>query len=114
MEKKVQKNIKGIRVTNPKYLETHSGVAFTADVLLEGKKVGFVENEGRGGCNTLYVESAHREEVHKRMHAYMEEEKVELWDSEESIFAEHLMDILEHGKVLTDKEKEAIVLSLNE
>lgn len=32
-----------------KYLETARGVAFTADLLEHGKKVGTIENAGQGG-----------------------------------------------------------------
>lgn len=43
-----------IVLKNIKFLETSRGVAFTASIYLDGKRVGTVENSGTGGCNNYH------------------------------------------------------------
>lgn len=46
--------------------------AFTANVLLDGVKIGEAQNNGHGGCNTIYPPAAYQkvEEVAKTMPDY--------------------------------------------
>jgi hypothetical protein len=44
------KQMFSIKPSTIKYLETSRGVAFTADLLLDGVKVGSIENTGQGGA----------------------------------------------------------------
>ena len=41
-----------------KYLKTSRGVAFTANLLLKGKKIGIIENGGTGGATISRVDSS--------------------------------------------------------
>jgi hypothetical protein len=39
-------------VRNLRTMPTSNGEAFSCDILKDGKRIGFAENSGRGGCNT--------------------------------------------------------------
>lgn len=98
-------NIKGILVKNIKYVPTHRGTAFTADLYMDGKNVGTVENKGVGGCSSIYPDNAElRSEIEKRRKEYFNEENVAVYDDVNSVFVDHLIDLLEFGKVLNDEE----------
>jgi hypothetical protein len=52
-----------------KYLETSRGVAYTADLMENNKKVGTVENTGQGGATFPNLTGGLGTTVHKRLEA---------------------------------------------
>lgn len=52
--------LKNIKVHKEMSEETK---CFSADICLEGKKAGFVKNDGHGGCHTYYWADAKSEEI---------------------------------------------------
>ena len=36
-------------------METRNGIAWTADLNFDGKKIGDIENSGNGGCDTVFI-----------------------------------------------------------
>jgi hypothetical protein len=42
-----------LRVSSVKQMATHNGVAFTAVLRLDGRRVGTIENDGNGGARLL-------------------------------------------------------------
>jgi reverse gyrase len=102
------RNIKGIYVTEVNYLETSRGIAYTAPLFMDNQKVGLIENRGDGGATFIYVDSEYRNEFYKRMNEYLKENNITGAMAEET-FAEHIIDVFEYGKVLTDEEKESLL-----
>ena len=82
-------------VAKYKALETHNGVAYTADIVKDGRKVGSVEQEGRGGCNRYWFDDA-AERV-----AFVEFARTQsVHDFEpEDVFMERLISVLEFGRM---------------
>jgi len=51
---------------NPKrinYLTTSRGVAFTAELLKNGKAIGTIENQGNGGWTRSVVDNEHQKDI---------------------------------------------------
>lgn len=97
--------LNGVHVENVEYFGTSRGVAFTGKVFLDNQKVGTLENKGNGGATSFYIENKEaREEFAIRMKEYFTKENIQPIE-EESTFAEHLLDLHDFGKVLTDEEK---------
>lgn len=72
-----------------KYLETSRGVAFTADLLENGLKVGIIENTGRGGATFVDLHDGMGSDIHARL-----EEAAKPSDGVEW-YLEELMDVAE-------------------
>ena len=70
------------------YLETSRGVAFTASLLLDGKKIGLVENRGNGGATTGDLDNPQLTRTLLRS-------TIERLDTTEESFFEGLMDVAE-------------------
>lgn len=102
--------LNGVSVKSVEYLNTSRGVAFTASLFLDNQKIGFIENSGTGGPTSVFIEIKEaREEFSIRMKEYfknLNDEPVE----EESTFADHLLDVHDFGKVLSDEEKLQLLL----
>ncbi|MFE8701227.1 hypothetical protein ACFYKX_11530 [Cytobacillus sp. FJAT-54145] len=98
--------IHGISIKSISYLETSRGVAYTAPLLLDGKEVGTIENQGNGGATMIRMNHEAQEEFQSRMNTYFAEQNLE---TDEEVFAEHLIDVHEFGRVLTEEEKEVIL-----
>ena len=43
-----------VRVVSLQQIDTHNGVAYTAQLALDGEVVGTIENDGNGGPTTYY------------------------------------------------------------
>lgn len=99
------KTLKGMRIKKINYLETSRGVAYTAPMLLDEKEIGSIENNGEGGPTDIRVYGESRQELQERMNAYFKENNIEFLGTKEEEFAEHLIDLYEYGKVLTEDEK---------
>lgn len=108
-------NINGIFVTNVNYLETSRGVAYTAHIFMivheNQNLVGIIENRGDGGMTSIYIEPEHRETFNNRMYDYFRTIGTAIHEDERDyeVFADHLLDMYEHGRVLTDAEKWALI-----
>ncbi len=76
-----------INAKSIKYLPTHNGVAFTADLLIGGNKAGTIENNGNGGDTHAYTLREAREQIEA-------ESKLQGFDLVE-YFLDHLMDVAE-------------------
>jgi len=105
-----------IKPNSIKYLETDRGVAFSADLLEDGSKVGTVHNNGRGGATYIDLNEGLGGTVHARLEDasndsggtewYLEE----LMDAAENITVEdkeeHLSNTYEVGKYIFDNMKD--------
>lgn len=84
------------RVAKLQQHETHNGVAFVADILRDGTKVGSVEQEGRGGCNLyFFTDPAERAAFRAAAEAKYGADEFEVADK----FTEHLITVLEFGRM---------------
>ena len=73
------------------YFETTRGVAFSADLLLDGVKVGTVEHAGQGGWAQAELNGTHDSTIRKQLeHAAHEQEN---GGAEVEYYLEHLMDV---------------------
>lgn len=107
----MKRDIKGIYITEVNYLETSRGVAYTAPLYMDGKKIGTIENKGDGGVTSIFVKE-YSEELNRRIDEYLKEKSnKEVYDKKEE-FANDVIDIFEFGKVLTEEEKEKLLIDL--
>ena len=81
-----------IKPSTIKYLETSRGIAFTAELLEDGKKVGVVENRGDGGATFFFIDlSARSNNVDQRLEACLTEDHGLGLES----YLDELMDVAE-------------------
>lgn len=100
------KSLEGIRVGEVKYTETSRGVAIDAVVYLDDVKVGYLENRGDGGATSIFIEPGEARTTFKmRRDSYFGANNIEDTGLSDEIFADHLLDVHDFGKVLTDDEK---------
>lgn len=91
-----------IRIENFKGVETDRGFAYWADIHLGEKKIGSIENPGDGSYTRVSLISEQdtfnqmmREHFDRLGWNYKDEEEYALLYT----FAEHLLDLHEHGQV---------------
>lgn len=53
----------GVQIKAFKMIETHRGIAWSASVYLDGKKLGMVDNDGSGGMTHVRFGKAEQEQV---------------------------------------------------
>ena len=95
-------NIKGIKIADLQYSEHSRGVSHYGKIEMDGIFIGTVENKGYEIVSTVSILPDAREEFHKRMKEYMTENDMEV---HQETFMEHLLDVYDFGKVLTEDEK---------
>jgi len=77
-----------------KYLTTSRGVAFTADLLFNGDKVGMVENRGIGGATTADISIGDNlPSIRDALKEAWSSNSEKFWAEE--AFLDHLMDLAE-------------------
>lgn len=109
------KDINGIKVAAINYMETSRGVAYVAPILMDEKPIGKIENLGDGGMTRMYIDFEVRSEFYKRKDEYFREQGIPIYEDgrDFEIFADHLIDVKEFGRVLTDEEKLKLLLEEN-
>ena len=55
-------NLNGYTLKAYKMMETNQGIAYSANIYFDGKKIGSASNDGRGGMTDVYVDSKYRDE----------------------------------------------------
>lgn len=88
----------GFHAGNLKELETSRGIAWTADLFLDGEKVGTIENDGNGG-QTRWHSMSGGHVTHQSLRAKLEEASEGLCDFEPEVrFLEEMVDIHERER----------------
>lgn len=82
-------------VAKYKHLETANGVAYTCDLLKDGKKVAKVSQEGNGGCNRYYFDDRAEETAYFEHAAEVTGETFEPQD----LLTERLITVLEYSRM---------------
>jgi hypothetical protein len=108
-----KKTLNGVHVENVQYLSTSRGVAFTAVLYLDDQKIGMVENRGEGGPTSVDItDQEAKEEFYIRMQEYFVQQNIQPVE-EESEFVDHLLDLHDFGRVLTEEEKWQLIQENN-
>lgn len=106
--------IKGMGIINLGSINTSNGVAYSAQITMDGSIVGILENEGRGGYTSVKIDPEYREEFHNRVTEYFKELEWDISDTEEYAiyytFSEHLIDVYEEGEVSKESLKMGLLV----
>ncbi len=82
-----------VKPNSIKYFDTSRGVAFSADLLLDGVKVGTIEHMGQGGVAEVCLIDNADDTVRKQLNrAVLEDENS---SAQIEYYLEHLMDVAE-------------------
>jgi hypothetical protein len=98
MNGNAQVMIKGIECRNNISLPSRNGISSQGEIYLHGQKIGWYEDEGRGGCWDIHFESpALGQAFNKIVKEYYGEEYNDMLEPEDQFLAE-LLDLMDFKK----------------
>jgi hypothetical protein len=92
------KNIKGTR--------GHEGEGVTANIYMDGKKIGTLENWGDGGNTNIHIEKPFVEEFDKRHEAYVKK-FMDDKEADDELFFNEMLELIRIEKRYKDAQKKA-------
>jgi hypothetical protein len=102
-----------LTIKNYRESETHRGLSYTADIVLDNNKIASLENPGDGSYTRVYI-TGDKEAFNQEMKEHFDSLGWDMSDKEEYslhyTFAEHLLNIKESGEV-SNEYKEMRFLS---
>lgn len=99
-------SLNGIKITGLKTFEGREGMGYQGNITMDGKKIGRVFDEARGGEVDVDIEASHKSEFERRMKSYFESYPSEYPVMD--IFLEELVNLIETEKLYKKHEKKGM------
>ena len=101
------KTMNGVHVREISYEETRRGMAFVAQLYVNSKKIGTIQNNGDGSGTRIRTTPAKKADLMRRCEKFYTDNNLYMGVIPEETFAEAIIDLYEFGKFLTKDEIEA-------